>query len=104
MIGILSFGCEKNLQQTTELLYQNQDQALNNNNRDQQLVYNNKKIDNKIKKETKEEYGRLTQQPELRVKAAFVVLVRNNELHAMRSSMQYLEDHLIISTTILGSF
>ncbi|ORX59491.1 glycosyl transferase [Hesseltinella vesiculosa] len=35
-----------------------------------------------------------SQQPEEfeRVKGAFVVLVRNNELYAMRSSMQYLED------------
>ncbi|CAO3610150.1 unnamed protein product [Cunninghamella blakesleeana] len=56
------------------------------------LIYNNnnKLFSNNIKKKTKDEYIQLTQ-PD-RVKAAFVVLVRNNELHAMRSSMKYLEN------------
>ncbi|KAI8990757.1 nucleotide-diphospho-sugar transferase [Mycotypha africana] len=40
----------------------------------------------------KAEYRILTDLSLPRVKAAFVVLVRNSELHALRSSMRYLED------------
>ncbi|SAL95398.1 hypothetical protein [Absidia glauca] len=39
---------------------------------------------------TNDEYERVTATE--RIKGAFVVLVRNSELYAMRSSMQYLED------------
>jgi alpha 1,2-mannosyltransferase len=39
---------------------------------------------------TNDEYERVTSTD--RIKGAFVVLVRNSELYAMRSSMQYLED------------
>lgn len=38
------------------------------------------------------EYARLTDTSQGRVKAAFVVLARNKEIYALRSSMRYLED------------
>lgn len=41
---------------------------------------------------SKKEYSVLTDTSLPRVKAAFVVLVRNSELYALRSSMRYLED------------
>lgn len=39
-----------------------------------------------------EEYARLTNSSQERVKAAFVVLARNKEVYSLRSSMRYLED------------
>lgn len=39
-----------------------------------------------------QEYQRLTDPGQGRIKAAFVTLARNREVHAMRSSMRYLED------------
>jgi alpha 1,2-mannosyltransferase len=41
-----------------------------------------------------QEYKRLTDASLPRIKAAYVVLVRNSELYALRSSMRHLEDRL----------
>jgi hypothetical protein len=46
----------------------------------------------RVTSEEEEEYKRLTDATLPRVKGAFVVLARNSELYALRSSMRYLED------------
>ncbi|KAL7312900.1 hypothetical protein PS15m_008607 [Mucor circinelloides] len=56
---------------------------LDDNSQDQQVIAHDN-VD--------EEYKRLTDATLPRVKGAFVVLVRNSELYALRSSMRYLED------------
>lgn len=53
------------------------------NNQDQQVITHG---------DVDEEYKKLTDSTLPRVNAAFVVLVRNSELYALRSSMRYLED------------
>ncbi|CDS05164.1 hypothetical protein LRAMOSA07693 [Lichtheimia ramosa] len=67
---------------------------------DEQAISHSSSLDTKDEQVTivknltpqEQEYQRLTDPSQGRIKAAFVTLARNREVHAMRSSMRYLED------------